>query len=525
MALEIAKIPLDVWSLPVAFRRPKLESLYSTVADATLRDCKTLVEDPSSLDIEDIVSLKNIFENAQGLPDGILEKESIFGLIRILILVIENRIDSYQEPLKGQLSQQVNSIKGTIGEVPVLNATLPLPDENFLPTQYIKSSQEWSHTRWDSPSRGSKSETLIFFKKFGEQTSAVRSHLFDYENKKIPRGSDDQVEAYLSYADAECYVKGDLQADHMQPSEQIVARQQELILAMNIDPLFRAQMIIEEAGRGYFTENKTALTGRSDSVAGSAAVSASGVDSIDTVIYGTKKFYLEYHNCISNLWMISTASNTGQGKGSEDALAWLESNPFYGPAFFASIGGKENINKTTIFYTVDVIESDDGAGAAQSRTKMLAELARDWFLKQHSHEIKAARTMKQNISPVLHQETHRIDQNRHDGLPWKHDAALLISKLLLIKGITTYELDGDDEEGIPSSQLASSDIDIDKVDPGILGLTDQASEDVAHLLSAGTFTILQQAIRDPAHSTSTDASSAKPSAPKRPRPGTSSDSE
>lgn len=314
------------------------------------------------------------------------------------------------EPLKGEFLLLLKEIGDSIGTVPILNDNVPLPNREFLPPQFETSKMEWQNTIFKLPSRkSSEGESLRFFiistmagdKKV--EVASVRYHLIS-----LDANANDESEA-ISYTDADIYAIGDLQADHLQASEQIVARQQEMLMAMNVDPLFAAQMKSHPEANAYFKEE-------------------------NGIVYGTKYFYLVYHNCIDNLWLISAAANTGAGKGNKDSIAWLKAHPRFGDAFFFSLGGEPSIDKTAILYITN-------------QSKMLAQAAREWFLLTYGSEITAAKYVRRHISHPIKaslEELAREEPSRKNRNKAIHImATMVLAELLLERRQSTTSSDSD----------------------------------------------------------------------------------
>lgn len=360
------------------------------------------------------MELASFIETLQGLHKAIQDlsisatKSTLSQLLRFLLLVIENRLDQLKSPSEvGILCEQISRI---IGHVPILNAVVVLPDPRFLPVQYQTSILSWADTIWKNPSRESREEKLEFFtrREAGYKMASVRLHLMDLDQEP------NTTEA-LSYSEADFCDIGNLQADHLQPSEHIVKRQMELVAAMNLDPLFKAKVLHEAGGKGYFKEQ-------------------------ETVIYGTKRFYLEYHNCIDNLWFISTAAGTR--KSNQDPIEWLEEHERFGAEFFNSIGGKESINCLGILYT-----THDGV--------LLAKAARIWFQTQYAQEITTAGYILHQIKgPLLSKVKKTNTQPSGKQQRIKLMAEMVTVARLVEERVSTKEGEHFDQSSSPNSSDA-----------------------------------------------------------------------
>jgi hypothetical protein len=342
-----------------------LKSLEEQVTEAIKHDTleiikKGLAEINSVLLVE---ILQQLHQAIQGLPDSIT-KSNLSQQLRFLMLVIQNRLEQIHSP--ETLPEILEQITQDIGSVPELNIEIPLPAQAFLPRNFEKTVRTWERIIWQHPSRESRGERLEFFLQRGVdyKAASVRLHLIS-----LDKDSQRHDEA-LSYAEADFYQVGNLQADHLQPSEDIIKRQMELVEAMNLDPIFKEKIISKASGKGYFKEE-------------------------GGIVYGTKRFYMEYHNCVGNLWLISTAAGTK--KSNKDVIEWLEQHERFGTAFFDNIGGKESINCQGILYT-----TQDGS--------LLAKAARTWFQVRYGQEITAAGYVLHQIKEPLLRQVDKIEQ-------------------------------------------------------------------------------------------------------------------
>lgn len=361
ITLEISKISLPRIS-PMALKRvvwmqafkeedlPFIKKLLQADLNNLVANWAALT--PAELLTDVLKPLQDFFMDTQALPWPSVKAE-LNVYMRIFALVIKNRLAGLTADITAQLTVLLDEMIRVIGQVPVPNVEVKLPDE--LPAQFKKSAERWQKKLYKDPGRSSVTEPLSFITKFGidgVKRACVRKHLI-----KIDLNPAAPLEA-LSYADAAFYRHGDLHADHLQSSEQIVERQKEMILAMNIDPLFANELF------PVGTASPDFLRGTNGS------------------IVGTKYFFMRYHNCIDNVWLISAAENSGSGKGNQDALQWLEKHERFGPAFLDSI--TPHLDKTTILYTVN--------------GEMLAAVARKWFQTQYKAEIFLDAAIKARIT-------------------------------------------------------------------------------------------------------------------------------
>jgi len=134
---------------------------------------------------------------------------------------------------------------------------------------------------------------------------------------------------------------------------------------MRLDPIFQREMLSHKDGKDYFMFNKAGLR------------------------CGTKFFFQAYHNCVDNLWLISTAANTGQGKGSQEPIQWLRGHRRYGEEFFSSFKGEEKIDRSKILYCI--------RGVDDSET-LLASKAKDWFLLRYREELQGVGYVRHEIA-------------------------------------------------------------------------------------------------------------------------------
>lgn len=300
----------------------------------------------SNLVVSVLKPLRRFFEYVKQLPTSNV-KLDLEKYVRFYALVIGNRLKSLNLDDQERVQELLNDILQEMGVVPRLNKTIRLPDGRHLPAKLNETKHKWSKIVYKTPSRYSKEEPVYFFEKHDEEgtISSARRHLIALEKHTKVKGE------ALSFADADFYMLGDLQADHLQPSDNIIARQKECVQAMNIDPIFAKEILQHPSSNDFFIYDKD-----------------------DDLYFGTKYFYLLYHNCIDNLWLISTAANTGFGKGNSDPVEWLKMHPRFGDSFMHTIGGENSIQQSQILY-----ETMNG--------EILAHAAKAWFAKAYRHEI------------------------------------------------------------------------------------------------------------------------------------------
>ncbi|MBS0359108.1 MAG: hypothetical protein JSS53_07555 [Proteobacteria bacterium] len=308
-----------------------------------------------------IESSRHFFQQVINLP-AMEERNALEQQVRLIALILGNRIHQFPAVFHDAVDDLLQEISQAVGKVPALNEQVPLPEQDFLPIKYQESSKNWQTVIYRDPGRDKKDSVSFFSKQdhLGQISSVRRQLLVETMNSRNP-------EEAFSFAESDYYAMGDLQVDHLQPSEEIIERQLELIMAMNIDPLFcEAMMKHPEAGK-YF--KKTHSHGRDE-------------------IVGTKYFFQVYHNCIDNLWLISTAANTGLGKLNQNPVDWLGTHPRYGARFFDDLGGTQAINRDSILYAVE----------KPGQKTILAKIAKEWFLNTYKEELAAAGYLREMTS-------------------------------------------------------------------------------------------------------------------------------
>lgn len=317
-------------------------------------------------------------------------------------------------------------------DIPELNQDTPLPLPDFLPADVETSKERWKKEAWNNPSRQSREQPIKSFKRKDNagDIASVRRHLIaqDIDSKKHQEA--------LSYADGDFYDVGNLQADHLQPSESILKRQLEMIHAMNLDPLFKEKIYAHPNKDDFFIEKNGA-------------------------VLGTQYFFSLYHNCIGNLWLISAADNTGHaGKGSQDAIQWLTEHPRFVKAFFDDHGGAAaNLDKTKILYEIKKPE-------APQESTILAEAARTWFRKKYDSEIKATGYIQYEISqPAKGLSTHVFSYGKNKQQRLKYMVKLALAKAVLTR--SRRNSSGSSNNG-QSTSLASSDVEPSETNMAIL---------------------------------------------------------
>lgn len=279
--------------------------------------------------------------------------EEIFKQIRFLILAISNRKEMIN--ITAKTLKILESISNKIGIVPTLNSSVRLPDNTYWAKP--RTVKKWGETPWYDPSRTNEEEKVTFFT--SSQTASVRKQLFSEENANI---SADGKKQFMSYCDVTFLPPEELEADHFQGAAIILKRQKELVEAMNLDPLFCEKMLKCGDENYYFIKNGNNGSPR---------------------IVGSKNFYMEYHNCIDNLWLIRGASNLG--KRPLDCIDYLAKHNTYAD-FLTTIGGEQSISKTTILWTVNNSNSI-------YHEMLLAKALRHWFKEQYPLTIEISKRL------------------------------------------------------------------------------------------------------------------------------------
>lgn len=200
-----------------------------------------------------------------------------------------------------------------------------------------------------------------------------------------------------------------------------------MLLAMNVDPIFTQAMKKHPESEHYFIKGK------------------------DNLLYGTKYFYLVYHNCIDNLWLINTAANTGRGKGNEEALSWLRKHPRFGEAFFGSLGGEGAIDQSTILYL-----TPEG--------NMLAQAARKWFQLTYKQEIAAMSYFKEQVlkpsKARLEKIPHEKDSHQKKRMQLNMMARLSLAKIIMQHSSSSSQ----DSSSIPRADAEINEKNLQKMD-------------------------------------------------------------
>ena len=361
--LAISRIfPFDTISPRIGKQR-QLEALKSRILPAIQQDIASIVRDElGEFDILAMMDyLNQLFQAIQALPRSMVRSD-LEQQVRFFVLVVRNRLDDSDGMVP--LRQLCENISRVFGFVPELNADVPLPDAQFLPTQFATSVTEWANIIWQNPGRNSVDERIHFF---GRRTSTIRKDSVRLHLLELDRNPANSEEA-LSYADADFYNLGDLQVDHLQPSDDIIHRQLELIAAMNIYSIFRDKMLEKGGGKGYFMSQ-------------------------DGRIFGSKRFFMEYHNCVGNLWFLNP--NEGTPKSNQDPVEWLEKHPRFSERFLVSLGGKDAVDKRSILFTY--------AG------ELLADRAKNWFHATYAQEIAVGQFLGAHVSQPFLQQAAAVD--------------------------------------------------------------------------------------------------------------------
>jgi hypothetical protein len=276
-------------------------------------------------------SITTLFSEIKDTVDAVaLDPNSYSGIedynkqVRLLVFAA-NR---YIVPKPKKLEDLLKSLTDAVGP-------LPLPNNNIT-----KSIDEVGVTIRKNNILHNREEVkkrVGFYKK--NKRAIVRTLLLSEEesrNRAFSTSSEKQY--FISHANSTLYAESaDLHADHLQPAAQIIDRQIELLDAMNLFPDFATDMCLRHPD--YFRQDR------------------------DGHWYGTRKFFMDYHNCLENLWLMNGGANVG--KQSSDPIEYLKNHPRFGERFFKDLAKQGPISKQGIIYTVNNVP--------------LAKLAKEWF--------------------------------------------------------------------------------------------------------------------------------------------------
>lgn len=290
--------------------------------------------------------LNEIFEVTQKLPNN----ENNFFLklqLKCFSHILSNK--KFLESNKNkELKKICEKIDKNYGKIPTKLNKINLPKEQYLPPGLSKGTtqKKWAKNIYDNPCRKESGDNAIYFftvKYDDHQFASVRVDLIEDDINL------DNEEEALCYAECDFYKTSILQADHLQSSSSIINRQKEMIYLMNVNEEFKQNIMKQKTcKKGYFVKEKG-------------------------IIYGTKLFFMEYHNCIDNLWLINASSNTGAvGKMDLEPIEWLEEQDIFGQDCLKSIG---EVNKESILYTVG------------KEDKILCLAVKEWYRKEYKPNI------------------------------------------------------------------------------------------------------------------------------------------
>lgn len=153
--------------------------------------------------------------------------------------------------------------------------------------------------------------------------------------------------------------------------------------AMNLDPIFCKEMLEKSEDNYYFVKVKKGKG-----------------KSITYDIVGTKNFYMEYHNCVDNIWLMRRADNLG--KSASECIDYLQESDVY-VNFLAAIGGEDCISRETILWTINNEES-------QYHGMLLAQAMRQWFRDAYPLTIESSRRLTKFVHEPTVAKTRKLDE-------------------------------------------------------------------------------------------------------------------
>ncbi|PJD94756.1 MAG: hypothetical protein CK423_05105 [Legionella sp.] len=263
-------------------------------------------------------------------PNDYDGKDEYFKNVRIIVFAL-SRYSSTK--LDRQSLSFIDQIQNNIGQLPGLNpnVTQTITDRGY--SLNLRENEVW-HDREDIKKR------VKFYKH--DKHAIVRTLLLQEEVERNRDFSSSSEQYYISHANVQYYdVPADLHADHLQPSAQLIDRQLEIIEAMNLFPDFASDM--KRQNPNYFQKSNGKW-------------------------YGTRRFFLDYHNCLDNLWLMNGGHNVG--KQSSDPIDYLQNHSLFGSKFFDHLKRRgERISKEGIIYTVNGVP--------------LAKIAKEWLVQTY----------------------------------------------------------------------------------------------------------------------------------------------
>lgn len=276
------------------------------------------------------------------------------------------------------LDTQIKLISEKIGEIPVLNREVKLPDEKFLPKDIKKTQKKWKAQPCEHPKRGGTIAAGGIGFMCRDSKTAARKWLED-RAEKIECIDTTQGRLYLNLIDFDYYQLGLMHADHLLPSASLIKRIKEMIEAMNYDSSFQKEMEETYKTEGYFLRSL--------------------LDPGKTI--GTYWLYMSYHNSIENLWFLLASDNAGDGKLADDPVDWLNAIKL-GKKYLKYLqdNGKQ-IDRSKILYVV----TPDGISLKDSFVA--------WAMSSQARLIKTYKS----VAELGHELRRKIEvsESVHDG--------------------------------------------------------------------------------------------------------------
>jgi len=411
-------------------RSAALDDIETLITTKLLADRTAIINGNAQLDGAALASFIELSDVILKLPQS-PQRVRLLQKSRFYALVLKNRINTLDPSNQAAFADELAKLAQSISSIPTLNPEVTLPQAQHLPHQYTRSVEEWKNKPWRNPSRSNRAEMPCFYQResHGSKIASVRLALIEQDSLF--------TEDYCSTGNALCYVEGDffsigdLQADHGQSSANILYRQLELVAAMNIDLIFAAEVMSSSSSKGYF-------------------ISESNRDGTTTIV-GTKYFYMEYHNFLTNLWFMSPSANSGAGKGATDFISWLKGHEKYGKKFLDSIGGEGSIRKDTIIFL-----TEDG--------RPLAQAAREWFREVYKDEITVTGYMNTEVKKPIQSAVATITGLKRSRSQQKKEKVDVLIKSALMSTVAKRPRKGNPSSphSSDSDSLPSSDTEINQ---------------------------------------------------------------
>lgn len=318
-------------------------------------------------------------------------KKTIARVIRLACLIAApERVASMQYEKKAdkhtptEFNDLLEKLSHKYGTIPTkILPRISLPREEYLPKNFRTSVVQWAKKPLHAPKR---KENVNFLTRDG--SASVRLQL-----KAEPKPAEIPKDEALCTITADYYPASEMHADHMVPSGNILRRQKEMVMAMNLDNEYAKLMKRECARLAGLRDLPDVLrevvaaskSGQLDSDVGNHLDPMGFFVQIGDEVVGSAWWYAMGHNCFENVSFMR--GKYGLEKSDKDPEEWFRTLLNFGDEFLGHlrerVGVRPGESPLDRSYVVPMLKNGE----------FLADVTRAWCKTRYREKIAQAPIM------------------------------------------------------------------------------------------------------------------------------------